>query len=546
MRNQHLVTVALASCAALLAAAPAAVAQHSAPTAPTSTAASASIDRQWQQANRKFDARRAALLRDVERVGNGGPFTADWQSLRKFQPPAWYQDAKFGIFIHWGVYSVPAFANEWYPREMYHQNTESYKHHLVTYGPQSKFGYKEFIPLFKAEHYDPQSWAQLFKDAGAKYVIPVFEHHDGFAMYDCSLSDWTAVKMGPHRDLAGELATAVRAAGLHFGASSHRIEHDWFFETGRAIESDANDPRYAGLYGPAHIAIRNIRPTLLNNDWTYLSDEFGNDWLARNAEIVEKYRPEIMYFDWWIGQPGLRHQLTKFAAFYYNQSLKAGAKIGVINYKDWALHEESGVLDIERGQLEDTRKLYWQTDTSASDHSWGYINNNTYKSPQVVIQQLVDIVSKNGNLLLNIGPRADGTIPDEVQVLLRGIGGWLNTNGEAIYGTRPWKLFGEGPTKVEGGTFNDTKTRTYTAEDFRFTIKGSALYAIEMVWPTNGSATIHSLATGTLAARVTGVTLLGSDAKIGFEQRDDGLHLQLPAQPPGAYAYAFRIQTAAL
>jgi alpha-L-fucosidase len=518
-------------------------AQGGAATAPTAGVPAAAIDQQWQQASRKYDARRAALLRDVERLDHAGPFTTDWESLRKFQPPAWYQDAKFGIFIHWGVYSVPAFANEWYPREMYHQDSESYKHHLATYGPQGKFGYKDFIPLFKAEHYDPQAWAQLFKDAGAKYVIPVFEHHDGFAMYDCTLSDWTAVKMGPHRDLAGELATAVRAAGLHLGASSHRIEHDWFFETGRAIDSDVNDPRYAGLYGPAHIAIRNIRPTLLNNDWTYLSDEFGNDWLARNAEIVEKYHPEIMYFDWWIGQPGLRHQLTKFAAFYYNQSLKAGGQIGVINYKDWSLQEESGVLDIERGQLEDTRKLYWQTDTSASDHSWGYIDNNTYKSPQVIIQQLVDIVSKNGNLLLNIGPRSDGTIPDEVQRLLRGIGGWLATNGEAIYGTRPWKLFGEGPTKVEGGTFNDNKTRVYTAEDFRFTRKGPALYAIEMEWPASGSITIHSLATSTLGARVTGVTLLGSDAKIGFEQQADGLHLKLPAQASGAYAYAFRIQT---
>jgi alpha-L-fucosidase len=512
-------------------------------TAPTAGQPAAAIDAAWIHANRKFDARRRALLKDVERLDNDGPFRADWESLEKYQPPEWYKDAKFGIFIHWGVYSVPAFANEWYPRQMYEQGTDTFKHHLATYGPQSKFGYKDFIPLFKAEHYDPQAWAQLFKDAGAKYIVPVFEHHDGFAMYDCSLSDWTAAKMGPHRDLAGDLAKAVRAAGMHFGASSHRVEHDWFFEVGRTIESDVNDPRFAGLYGPAHTRLNNPRPTPMNNDWTYLSDDYGNDWLARNAEIVEKYHPDLMYFDWWIGQPALRHQLTRFAAFYYNESLKSGDTLGIVNYKDWSMQENSGVLDIERGQLEDTRKLYWQTDTSVSERSWGYIDHNTYKAPDVIVHQLIDIVSKNGNLLLNIGPRADGTIPEEVQQVLRSIGAWLAINGEAIYGTRPWKLYGEGPTKVVGGTFNDAKVQPYTSEDFRFTSKDASLYAIEMAWPAGGSAVIRSLASGAAMARVISVVLLGSDAKIEFEQRPDGLHLQLPAEPTGGIAYAFRVQT---
>jgi alpha-L-fucosidase len=518
-------------------------AQQPSSMAPSTGLAAAALDQQWKAASRKYDARRAALLRDVERVDNDGPFRADWESLKKYQPPEWYQDAKFGIFLHWGVYSVPAFGNEWYPREMYHPGSEAFKHHVATYGPQTQFGYKDFIPQFKAEHYDPQAWAKLFKDAGAKYVVPVFEHHDGFAMYDCGLSDWTAVKMGPHRDLAGDLAKAVRAEGLHLGASSHRVEHDWFLEVGRTFDSDVNDPKYAAFYGPAHTRLNNPRPTPMNNDWTYLSEDYGNDWLARNAEIVEKYHPDLMYFDWWIGQPGLRHQLTKFAAFYYNQSLKSGKPIGVINYKDWSMQENSGVLDIERGQLEDTRKLYWQTDTSVSDKSWGYIEHDTFKTPEFVVHQLIDIVSKNGNLLLNIGPRSDGTIPDEVQTVLRAVGGWLAANGEAIYGTRAWKLYGEGPTKVEGGSFHDTKVQTYTADDFRFTVKGATLYAIEMAWPASRSAVIHSLGRDALTPSVTSVVLLGSDAKIGFDQRADGLHLELPAQPPGNFAYAFRIQT---
>ena len=338
--------------------------------------------------------------------------------------------------------------------EMYELGSEVFKHHIATYGPQTTFGYKDFIPLFKAEHFEPAAWARLFKESGAKYVVPVFEHHDGFAMYDCGLSDWTAVKMGPHRDLDGDLAKAVRAEGLRLGASSHRIEHDWFMALGRTFDSDVNDPKYAAFYGPAHARLNNVRPTPLSNDWTYLSEDFGDDWLARSAEIVEKYHPDLVYFDWWIGQPGLRHQLTRFASFYYNSSLRSGGPVGVINYKDWAMQENSAVLDIERGQLEDTRKLHWQTDTSVSEKSWGYIEHDAYKTPDVIVHQLVDIVSKNGNLLLNIGPRADGTIPQEVQQLLRAVGAWLATNGEAIYGTRAWRSFGEGPTKVVGGSFH--------------------------------------------------------------------------------------------
>ena len=237
--------------------------------------------------------------------------------------PEWYKDAKFGIFIHWGVYSVPAFGSEWYPREMYLKGSEINRHHVATYGPLTKFGYKDFIPMFKAEHFDPQAWAKLFKDSGARYVVPVFEHHDGFAMYDSDLSDWTAKKMGPHRDVDGELAQAVRAQGLHLGASSHRIEHDWFLDGGRKQPSDVNDPRYAAFYGPAQ-ARQDANNDLLSEDWTYVSPAYARDWVARNAEIVQKYHPELIFFDWWIGQPSVRPYLAEFAAYYYNESSKRG------------------------------------------------------------------------------------------------------------------------------------------------------------------------------------------------------------------------------
>jgi len=509
-------------------------------TAPTASEEPARIDQIWQKASSKYDAERAALLKEVDAIANQGPFRPDWESLQKYETPEWYQDAKLGIFIHWGAYSVPAFSSEWYPRNMYEPGFDAYKHHIATYGPQDKFGYKNFIPMFKAERFDPSAWAELFKKAGAKYVVPVAEHHDGFAMYDSRLSDWTAAKMGPHRDVIGDLSTAVRAEGLHFGVSSHRVEHDFFMGVGRKIPSDVNDPQYAAFYGPAQVGVINWG-TPVGNDFTYVSSAWADDWLARGAELVEKYHPDIVYFDWWIGQASIRPNLTRFAAFYYNRSQKYGDHVGVINYKDYAMQEHSAVLDLERGQLGDIRPLYWQTDTSVSNKSWGYIKDDTFKSPEFVIHQLIDIVSKNGNLLLNIGPRSDGTIPDEVQQVLLEVGTWLNVNGDAIYGTRPWRTYGEGPTKVAAGSFHDTDTAHYTAEDFRFTTKDHALYAIGLAWPPNGEALVLSLAATVGSQSVRSVSLLGSDAKPKFQQRPDGLHVQLPEQAPTKYAYVLRI-----
>jgi alpha-L-fucosidase len=507
-------------------------------TPPTASQDPESIDQIWQKASSKYDDARASLLKQVDAADHQGPFRPDWDSLQQYDVPEWYKDAKFGIFIHWGVYSVPAFGNEWYPRNMYSEGSEEYKHHTATYGPQDKFGYKDFVPMFKAEHFNPAAWAELFKKAGAKYVVPVAEHHDGFAMYDSGLSDWTAAKMGPHRDVIGELAKAVRAEGLHFGVSSHRVEHNFFLGVARSIASDVNDPQYSAFYGPAHTWLANPWGIPLNDDFTYVSSAWANDWLARGAELVEKYHPDIVYFDWWIGQASIRANLTKFAAFYYNSSLKYGDHVGVINYKDYAMPEHAAVLDLERGQLGDIRPLYWQTDTSVSNKSWGYIKNDTFKLPEFIVHQLIDIVSKNGNLLMNIGPRSDGTIPDEVQQVLLDVGAWLNVNGKAIYGTRPWRIYGEGPTKVAAGSFHDVETTQYTPQDFRFTTKGDVLYAIGLGWPTNGEAVIRSLAQTVGSEHVQSVVLLGSDVKLQFDQRADGLHAQLPAQAPTKYAYA--------
>jgi alpha-L-fucosidase len=513
-------------------------------TAPTASDGAESFAGVWQKATAKYDGPRNAILADVDRGTHDGPFRPDWNSLSQYKVPDWYRDAKFGIFIHWGVYSVPAFGSEWYPRQMYLQGSVENQHHVSTYGPLTKFGYKDFIPMFKAQKYDPQAWAHLFKESGARYVVPVFEHHDGFQMYDSNLSDWTAVKMGPHRDLVGDLEKAVRAQGLYFGASSHRIEHDWFMDGGRTLPSDVNDPLYASLYGPAQIQLQDKKEgsgSNLAEDWTYVSSAYANDWLARDAEIVQKYHPDIIFFDWWIGQPDVRPYLAKFAAYYYNESSKRGP-VGIITYKWVDMQKDSGVLDIERGQLDQKLDRVWQTDTSVSNKSWGYIEHDTFKTPEFIVHQLVDIVSKNGNLLMNIGPRSDGTIPDEVQQVLLEVGSWLKINGDAIYGTRPWTTYGEGPTKVAAGSFQDTKTQEYTAEDFRFTAKGNSLYAIELAWPSGNEAVIHSVAGDALKGKqIQAVALLGSSAPLTYKLQPDGLHIQLPSKPAQGYAYAFRI-----
>src|SRR5579864_843958 len=399
-----------------------------------------------------YDQRVASALSRVDHAVAAGPFRAAWPSLESYRVPAWYRDAKFGIFIHWGVYSVPAFDNEWYPRNMYVEGSPAFKHHVATFGPQSKFGYKDFIPRFRAEHFDAKHWAELFRKAGAKYVVPVAEHHDGFPMYDCSFTDWSAAKMGPKRDIIGLLAAAVRKQGLHFGASSHRAEHWWFFNGGMQFDSDVRDPRYAGLYGPA-------KP-----DKTEPDDAYLKDWLARTAEIVDKYQPDLIWFDWWIEQPVFRPYLQRFAAYYYDRAAHEHKRV-TINYKKESFPEQAAVLDIERGQLDDIRPLFWQTDTSIDKRSWGYIQNPDYKSAGEIVGDLIDIVSKNGALLLNIGPRPDGTIPEEQEKILLQIGEWLTTNGEAIYKTRPWRVYGEGTTKVVGGSFKDTARKAFTSED---------------------------------------------------------------------------------
>ena len=481
-------------------------------------------------------------METIQPVTAKGPFQPNWESLKAYTIPTWYEDAKFGIFIHWGIYSVPAFGSEWYPRNMYQQGTREFAHHVATYGPQTEFGYKDFIPQFTAAKFDPTAWAALFKESGAKFVVPVAEHHDGFPMYATDRTDWCASKMGPKRDVIGELAGAVREAGMIFGVSSHRAENWFYFDGGREFPSDVQDPKNAGLYGLA-------QPKPKNQDDPHAperpDDTYLNDWLERTCELVDKYQPQIIWFDWWIQHDCFKPYLQKFGAYYYNRAAQWGPweKSGpAINYKYDAFAEGTGVFDIERGQLSGIREQLWQNDTSVSKSSWGYTENQQYKTVDSLIDDLVDIVSKNGALLLNIGPRPDGTIPDEEQRMLREIGQWLSVNGEAIYGTRPWKIFGEGPTEVVEGAFTDTKRATFTGEDVRFTAKGDTLYATLLGWPGE-KAVIRSLgvASGLLDKEIADICLLGHDAPLAWSQDADGLNITLPTTKPCDHAFSLKV-----
>ena len=355
-----------------------------------------------------------ARLAEIDRVIAKGPYTDDWDSLCKWQAPEWFRDAKFGIFLHWGLYSVPAYANEWYSRNMYIRGMDQYEHHVKTYGPQKDFGYKDFIPLFRAEKFDPQAWAELFRKAGAKYVVPVAEHHDGFQMYKSGVSHWNAFEMGPKRDLVGDLSQKVNENGLINGASSHRAEHWWFMGHGKDFDSDIKEPMKRGdFYWPAMPEPPMQDPT--SEPWP--TEEYLSDWLVRTAEIVDRFDPKILYFDWWIIHKAFRPYIKQLAAYYYNRAAERGYD-PVIAYKHDSFMFGSALPDVERGQFASVKPYAWQTDTACALNSWCYTEQNVYREPASLLQDLVDIVSKNGNLLLNVGPKADGPISPEATATL--------------------------------------------------------------------------------------------------------------------------------
>ena len=467
-------------------------------------------------------------------------YQPSYNSLRWHTTPRWFRDAKFGIYTHWGVYSVPARGPNatWYPYNMYREGTPQYQYHLQTYGGPARFGYKDFIPAFTGARFDPDEWAELFKQAGARFAGPVGEHHDGFCMWDTRYSDWSAAKMGPKRDVVGQLEAAIRRQGMKYLVALHHAENWWFFPHWRK-EFDTSDPRFAGLYGDPHNLDGPLDETwFFNQDLP--SQKFLDTWKAKIIEVIDRYRPDMLWFDFALGAIPDQYK-QDFLAYYYNHAAEWGQEV-VVTYKWDHLPPDVAVVDLELGRESAITYHEWITDSTVDDgQGWGYLQETGYKSATSLVQYLVDNVSKNGYLLLNVGPRPDGTIPEEAQAILKGIGRWLEVNGEAIYGTTPWHTSGEGPTVLsKGGAFNEGEKLTYTSQDIRFTVKDNLLYATCLAWPGEGILikTLKNL----YPNEVQSVKMLGVPGELEWSLTPEGLSIRVPPQGPCEHAFVFRIE----
>ncbi len=457
-----------------------------------------------------------------------GPFEANWDSIKAhYKVPAWFAEARFGLFMHFGLYAVPAHGNEWYEKHLYGGSVLAW--HIEHFGDPSVFGYKDFIPKFTCAKFDADAWALLFKKSGARYVIPTAQHHDNFSMWDSQANPINAKNMGPKQDIIGELAAAVRKQGLKFGVSNHGIEAFEFVNPTPALAAELK-AKGKDLYDPAWA------------DWYHVADrsdaacqKFLTNWAERNVELVDKYQPDILWFDNGVDMRYLDPLKEWVAAYYYNRASEWGKEVSISTKK--AAYAPSGTNTQTIGSIIDFEKIgarspagirtgEWQVDQPIGS-TWGYTTGMRVSEPGTIIGALVDTASKNGNLLLNLSPMADGTIPEEQQRTLLGVGEWLGTNGEAIYGTHNWVRFSDGQPKGGAGV------------NVRFTVKGEVLYAIILgKWPGK-DVTIESL--GSDVGKVAQVGLLGGADAFPFVQGAKGLTVKLPAEAPGKYAYVLKI-----
>jgi alpha-L-fucosidase len=502
---------------------------------------------------------------------------ADWASLAQgFRVPDWFRDAKFGIWAHWGPQCVPE-AGDWYGRLMYVQGHPAYDHHLRTYGHPSETGFLDLIGRWRAEHWEPDALVARYARAGARYFMAMASHHDNFDNFDSAHQRWNSLRVGPRRDLIGGWARAARNAGLRFGVSNHS-SHAWhWWQTAYGYDSEgprsgrrydafrlrARDGRgtwWQGLdpqelyTGPSFVPPDGIGSIAAMNAWHDARDgqwleevpparaAFARNWLARQIDLVEKYRPDLVYLDdsgLPFGDIGIQA-----VAHYYGQSrrLHGGALEGVLTAKRLSPAQRTGIVeDVERGFVDAIRAEPWQTCTCLG--SWHYdrglYDRHGYKPARLVVQRLADIVSKNGNLLLSVPVRGDGSIDADEIAILDGLERWFAVNGEAIYGTRPWRVFGEGPTRPPSGEMNEGGAPAFTSADIRFTQKAGALHAILLDWP-EGEVRIAALA----GMDVQRVELLGG-GPVAFARAADGLRLRLP--PAGdAFVPVLRISGSAI
>ncbi|MGM9489278.1 alpha-L-fucosidase [Ideonella sp. YS5] len=509
-------------------------------------------------------------------------FAPTWASLVDgYRTPDWFRDAKFGIWAHWSAQCVPEMG-DWYARNMYRQGNWQYEHHLKTYGHPTKVGFMEMQNRWKAEAWEPEALMDLYAKAGAKYFVALANHHDNFDAYDSKYHAWNSVRIGPKRDIVGTWAKVARAKGLRFGVSNHSA-HAWhWFQTAygydpegplagqrydafRLTKADGKGTWWEGLDPQDLYTGRNmvmpdgITTVRTANEWhdgnTGAWDEkppagnpaFTRQWFLRARDLIDSYKPDLVYFDDTglpLGQAGL-----DITAHYYNASMawNGGKLEAVVNGKIIPPERRAGLVeDVERGQRDSIEPLPWQTCTCIGDwhYNRGLFDNHSYKSAASVIHRLSDIVSKNGNLLLSIPVRGDGSIDADERKFLETLAGWMGRNAEAIHGTRPWRSFGEGPTRVTSGMFSEGQAQSFTAEDIRFTTKDGALYAIALGWPSSGVLRIAALAQDSALApgAIERVEALGSTDPLPFTRSRKALEVRLPQGLANPIAVALKIR----
>ncbi len=512
-----------------------------------------------------------------------GPFKPEWSSLEQYEVPDWFRNAKFGIWAHWGPQCEPEFG-DWYGRLMYEEGSDAYRHHLKKYGHPSQAGFKDIIGQWKADRWDPDSLVALYKKAGARYFVALANHHDNFDLYDSRYQpEWNATRVGPRRDLIGGWRDAARAHGLRFGVSVHAA-HAWtWYELAQRADKggplagvpyDGNlqrtdglgkwweglDPQ--GLYAQRHpLSKEDGDGGVQHEQWHWgggasIPDKaYCDKFFDRTRDLIDSYDPDLVYYDdtvlplYPFSDVGLR-----LAAHMYNRSIATRGRLeAVVQGKILnAQQRRSMVWDIERGQSNQVEPLPWQTCTCIGN--WHYdrrvYDNRAYKSAQTVLHTLIDVVSKNGNLLLSVPVRGNGTIDAQETAIVEEIGRWMARNGEAIYDTRPWKVYGEGPVAeaaaapMSGAGFNEGKGKPFSAADIRFTAKGDAVYAFVMGWPQDGKVLVKSLRSATphLNKRIARIELVGTGRPLDFRQTADGLLVTLPAHRPAlSYANVLKI-----
>jgi len=469
--------------------------------------------------------------------------------------PDWFRDAKLGIYFHWGPYTVPEYGNEWYPRWMFFRdmvlkkngvNYDYFSHHQETWGDASEFGYHDFVPMFTAEEFNADEWAELFQKSGAKFAGPVAEHHDGFAMWDSDATPWNSLDMGPKRDVTGELSAALRSRDLKVITTFHHARNLQRY-VGNTDEMNRSVVHPRHRYRDSHYPWVAGYPTTSDDDTLkYLYGNIPEDiwlrevWLQKLQEVIDKYEPDIIWFDSWLDRIPLEYRM-EFAAYYLNHARQLGKDV-VITRKQDDLPLSFSIDDYEKGRMDRLTAEPWLTDDTISLGSWSYTRDLGIKSSRRVLHDFIDIVSKNGQLLLNISPRADGSIPDDQRDVLLDLGVWLALNGEAIYETRPWRVFGEGPTRLSrGGGF--VKAVEYTPGDIRFTTRGEdVLYVISLGRP-QGRLTVQSLSKhlSLYEGEIDDVSLVGSTDKVTWERDASGLNITVPQSVPEQLAYVWRV-----